>query len=88
MARRRPKRPSRIKLEWKRGKRADTDMSKRMIWASRCGRYQVMESISNYSLPTSYYAMRETLSSVISTHKTRKAAERACDDHDNTNSRT
>ena len=61
-------------------------MAKRMIWASRCGRYQVMESISNYKLPTTYYALGETLASVISQHKTKNAAQVACEKHVNANS--
>ena len=45
-----------------------------------------MESISNYKLPTTYYALGETLASVISQHKTKNAAQVACEKHVNANS--
>lgn len=69
-------------LEWKkRAKRVDTDTSRRRLWASTCGRYHVMEAISNYGLPKKFYALGATLADLISDHRTRNAAEKACEQH-------
>lgn len=70
------------RLAWKkRAKRVDTELSRRRLWASTCGRYHVMEAVSNYGLPTAFYALGATLADMISKHRTRSAAENACEKH-------
>ena len=69
-------------LEWKkRAKRVNTELARRRLWASTCGRYHVMEAISNYGLPKKYYALGRSLAVMISDHRTRNAAENACEQH-------
>ena len=38
-------------------KHTASDLAKRRSWTSACGRYAVVESVSNYGLPTIFHAI-------------------------------
>lgn len=73
--------PENLILLWKRGKRKDLTPtgSQRMVWESRCGRYQVERVTPAYDVAEYFLAI--TGQYIISRHRTRKAAERACEWH-------
>jgi hypothetical protein len=60
-----------------------TDCARRRIWLSRCGEYRVVESRSLFGLPTVYYAQIQQGGcwDVLSRHRKRGRAERACRAH-------
>lgn len=70
-------------LIWKRAKKDETDCAFRRKWASRCGRYSVVESISKFNEGgTIYYALRALTGdgwAIISRHRKRGPAEKACE---------
>ena len=69
-------------LDWKRGRRSESAVAKRTVWASRCGRYRVMHSAPHHSdLSDRFYALRldGDCWRLISFHRTRNAAESACE---------
>lgn len=70
-------------LQWMRGLRDETEVSKRMTWRSRCDCYKVQESVSKVGFATTYYALHkdDTGWFIIDRNKTRKAAEKACEEH-------
>jgi len=60
--------------------------ARRRIWRSRDNRYRVVESKSLYGLPTTYYAMvyvglDACQWDVISKHRKKARAVRACEQH-------
>jgi hypothetical protein len=72
------------KIEYKRGRRANTDTAVRMIYDSKCGQYSVEKHISRYCNPTRtrWYAMKKQGGKFrmlvhMRTYRTRRAAERA-----------
>jgi hypothetical protein len=79
-------RTKKVVLEWKRGRRCDTQLARRMKWYSRCNRYCVVESRPKFDLPTRYFSMLvrgEGVLAIVGRHRTRKAAERSCVIHVN-----
>ena len=82
------KKASKISLEWKRGQRCDTAVSKRMRYVSKCGKFSVVYSHIVFGnngdkksrLSDRYYAERKDCDTwkQISIHQKRTAAEAAC----------
>lgn len=66
-------------MTFRRGRRADTVAGQRMIWLSICGRYRIERS-SVPALPVIWRACRlvEDRWEMLSRHRTRRGAERAC----------
>jgi len=70
-------------IEWKRARRDETDLAHRRIWQSRCGRYEVVESVGKFTdMGTMYYAILLPCT-IISRHRFRNPAENACERHAN-----
>ncbi len=78
---------SKVVIEWKRAKKDETDCAFRRTWVSRCGRYSVVESISKFTDGGDiYYALRALPNDgwmIISRHRRRGPAEKACEKYDN-----
>ena len=72
-----------IKLEWKRAKRDETECATRRTWESRCGLYKIQESVSKFGLAITYYSLYDdgTGWAVIDRRQKRNAAEKACEAH-------
>lgn len=82
-----------ITLSWMRAMKVDHVASTHKVWRSRCGKYRVVESVSKYGLSTVYYAQRlvhlgtadspsdESVFAIISRHKTKAGAQKACCQH-------
>lgn len=80
-------------LSWMRAVKVDHIASLHKVFRSRCGQYRVVESVSKYGLSTVYYAQRrvslgtadspsdESVFTIISRHKTKAGAQKACCDH-------
>jgi len=71
-------------MDFARTPRRDTTLcAKRRHWYSRDKRYRVTESRSLFGLPTIYYALvlDGACWSIISRHRTREAAQEACEQH-------
>jgi hypothetical protein len=73
-------------IEYKRGRKHETDVSEWMTWESRCGTYRVQECIPKYGRRKRYYALvndgeRFVMLEHMKTYKTRLAAERAVKQH-------
>ena len=72
-------------LEWKKKcKKDQTLVSDRKIWESKCENYKVVFSHIRFgegSLPDQYLALKRTnnIWDIMSKHRTRKAAENACE---------
>ena len=83
-------------MEFKRGRKADTDIMNRMQWESRCGSYRVSHCDLTYGSP--YYLAECKLPATkawwpvewitnrkqhhsFRKHRTRAAAERVCAQH-------
>ena len=77
--------PAVAPLEWNsRRTRCDSSCSVRFIRKTRCGRYGVIEAISQFELPTAYYAVTLDTNGgndVISRHRVEERAKRACHLH-------
>jgi hypothetical protein len=84
-------------MEFKRGLKSRSVAAERMTWESRCQRYRVIHSHIPYGfdkyrgeqhlgLPDVYYATVFTPSGwdIISIHRKRTAAQKACHDHQET----
>ena len=82
-------------MKFKRPKRSRTIAAERRTWESRCKGYRVIESHIPYAFglyrgaqhlgySDLYYAMLSTIDgwSIISRHRRRNAAERACERHE------
>ena len=84
------------KIQWKKGYSSEIITSHRMHWESRCGRYRVTRSTSKFEKMTRrgkrvasvYFHAEMWIESAgrfefidETRHKTRAAAERACNNH-------
>ena len=69
-----------VTLDWLRAKRDETELSKRRTWESKCRRYKVQECVGKFTdMGTYFYAL--TGPTLISRHRKKGAAERACEKH-------
>ena len=70
-----------VRLQWKRGYRANLKTSDRMCWESQCGRFKIEKLDSLVGLGTTFYAIsmaegRDT--GILYRGKSRPEAEAAC----------
>lgn len=73
--------PTRVRLQWKRGYRADLQTSDRMCWESRCGRFKLEKLDSLVGLGTTFYAIAQAEgkdTGILYRGKSRAEAEAAC----------
>lgn len=73
-----------VGLQWKKGRSETTSLSKRMIWETRCKCYRAVKSKIIYGdLPVTYYAMihRNGIWDVLSKHRKKHTAQKACENH-------
>ena len=71
-----------MQIEYKRGRRADGDMAKRMVYTSRCGNYKVERMESRFQDRVVWYALQLQTGGYFDImrrerpFRTRKAAEK------------
>ena len=70
-------------IDWKKRARKDqTRISDRRTWDSKCGQYRVQEYVPRLiGMDTIYYSISLTDGILWNNHRTRKAAERRCENH-------
>ena len=84
-------------MDFKRGRKADTDVMNRMTWKSRCGSYRIAHIICKFNTGTYYSAERKLPATgtwwpiewyhnrkqnhTFRKYRTREAAEKVCNQH-------